>query len=78
MTCESCSMPMLADTDHGASDPANRYCRYCTDAAGVLRPYDAVLADFTALLVRTHGLNEAAARETSAGIMAAQPAWSAR
>ncbi len=78
MTCESCSLPLVADADHGASDPTNRYCRYCTDASGVLRPYDHVLADFTALLVRTHGLNETAARETSAGIMAAQPAWSGR
>ncbi len=78
MTCESCSLPLISPEDHGAGDPANRYCRYCTDAVGTLRPYDAILADFTALLVRTHGLTEAAARETSAGIMATQPAWRGR
>lgn len=78
MTCESCSLPLVNPEDHGASDPTNPYCRYCTDATGGLRPYDAVLADFTALLVRTQGLTPAAAREASAGIMAAQPAWAAR
>lgn len=77
--CESCGLPLTDATEwapHSASPPT--LCRYCTDAAGVLRPYDDVLHDFAALLTRTMGLHADAARTAAIDLMASRPAWAAR
>lgn len=73
--CESCGLPFRTNEERGGGVVDNPYCRYCTDAKGKLRSYDAVLRDFTALIVRTQGLAETQARQAASEVMAQLPAW---
>lgn len=75
-TCESCSLPLTdpAEWAPGSRTPP-RYCRYCTDASGALRPHEDVLHDFAALLTRTMGLHAEAAQAAALDLMSRQPAW---
>jgi hypothetical protein len=73
--CISCGMPLRVPADHAAGDPAKEYCHYCAAPDGSLKSYDEVLAGMIGFLIRTQGLDEAAAARVGREALAAQPAW---
>lgn len=73
--CESCGMPMRATADFGGGNTANRYCVYCTDAAGALKPYEVKLAELTRFVATRMNVGEAAAATIARENLAKMPAW---
>lgn len=73
--CESCGMPMKKTEDFGGGDLTNRYCKYCTDEKGILKPYDIKLEEMTRFIMSRSGAVFEAAQETARQNMAGMPAW---
>jgi hypothetical protein len=73
--CESCGMPMRAQPDFGGGRLDNRYCVYCTEADGRLKPYAVVLDNMKNFAVRMLGVSETEALKIAQEGMAKQPAW---
>ncbi len=73
--CESCGMPMREKSEFGGRDLKNRYCCYCTDETGTLKPYQAVLEGMTAFSVKMQGLDPDQARLAAIEHLAKMPAW---
>jgi hypothetical protein len=75
VSCGSCGFPMEKPEDFALGDPSQPYCRYCTDAAGALLPYETVLAVNARHYVTTQGVSPQAAQIMAAALLAAMPAW---
>ena len=73
--CESCGMPIKTDSDHGASNPDNLYCKFCTNQEGVLKPYEEKVSDFQSLLLKTNDISEEEAILMAKDILKDFPAW---
>ncbi|MBN1366077.1 MAG: hypothetical protein JW976_14835 [Syntrophaceae bacterium] len=73
--CESCGMPMREAKEYGGGNPANKYCVYCTDSKGKLKPYDEVLQGMKAFIMQTMGQTEEQALKTAKANMRKMPAW---
>jgi hypothetical protein len=71
-------MPMRTQEEHAAGDPSRDYCVHCARPDGSKKSYDETLTGMTAFLVKTQGLDPAAARKAAAGMMAELPAWRQR
>ena len=67
MICTRCGLPLSSE-----SGPR---CPECARADGSLAPYEAVLEKLAKTLVRTLGVDEAAASEAAAKTLAALPDW---
>jgi AcrR family transcriptional regulator len=76
--CQSCGMPMSRPEDFGGGDVTNIYCVHCTDAQGVLKPYEVKLEEMAQFIASRSGATIEAARVTAAENMARMPAWSTR
>ena len=74
-TCESCSMPMPAVSDHALGDPASAYCVYCTDELGQLQPFEERFERMTQWTMRQDGLERTVAEERTRAFMRTMPAW---
>ncbi len=72
--CESCGMPLAADSDHALGDPSSPYCHFCAPD-GTLPPAEERLERFTQWSMRQDGLDYAAAREKAIAYMKTMPAW---
>lgn len=73
--CQSCGMPMRNPQDFGGGRPDNRYCVYCTDVEGNLKPYEVVLENMKNFTIRMMGVSENEALKMAQEGMAKQPAW---
>ena len=78
VSCGSCGFPMETAEDFALGDPTQPYCRYCTDEAGSLLPYENVLAANARHYVETQGVNPAAAKMMAAALLASMPVWRER
>lgn len=76
--CISCGMPLRQSEDYPLGDRSKEYCVHCARPDGTLKSYPQALEGMSAFLVRTQGLDAAAAREAARGLMAKMPAWQAR
>lgn len=64
--CKSCRMPL----------PTGTYCPRCTDAHGLLIPFDALHAELThEVMVHNEGMCRADAQDVARRLMARAPAW---
>ncbi len=72
--CESCGMPLAADTDHALADPSIPYCRYCAPE-GTLSAPEERLERFTQWTMREEGLDHDVARVKALAYMKTMPAW---
>ena len=72
--CESCGMPLAADTDHALADPAIPYCHYCAPQ-GILPAAEERLERFTQWTMRQEGLDHDVARAKALAYMKTMPAW---
>ena len=73
--CESCGMPMKKAEDFGGKNIENKYCVYCTDESGSLKPFDQKLKDMTSFIMRTSDLNKEKAEQIAKDTMGKMPAW---
>ena len=73
--CESCGMPMKNQEDFGGSKIENKYCRFCTDAKGNLKPFDEKVKDMTGFIMRTTDLAFEQAQNLAKDNMKKMPAW---
>ena len=78
MKCNACGMPMTNPADHANNDTATAYCTHCARSDGSMKSYDEVLDGMTTFMVRTQGIDEAAARQMAGQAMKNLPAWSDR
>lgn len=72
--CESCGMPLAADSDHALHDPSIPYCGYCAPE-GKLPAAEERLERFTQWTMRQEGLDYEPAREKARAYMKTMPAW---
>jgi hypothetical protein len=73
--CESCGMLMMSLNDHAAKNPRSRYCRYCTNAEGMLQSPQERLEKFTRFIMEDERIPEEKAREKARAQMRKMPAW---
>lgn len=76
--CISCGMPMEKSEDYPLGDSSKDYCVHCARPDGSLQSYEERAAGMAAFIVRTQGLDEAAALSTARAIMSRLPAWEGR
>ncbi len=75
MNCDSCGLPLLEAADHARGDLANPFCRYCTDEAGQLQPFQERFERMTQWAMRQDGLERSAAEARTRQYMRGMPAW---
>ena len=73
--CIACGMPMARPEDFAMKDETKDYCLYCARPDGTMQSYPEKLDGTTRFLIKTQGLDEAAARETAMRLMKKLPAW---
>ncbi len=73
--CISCGMPLEKKEDYPLGDMSKDYCLHCARPDGALKSYDEALAGMSAFMVKTQGLDEAAAGNAAKTLMAKMPAW---
>jgi hypothetical protein len=71
-------MPMEKPEDFALGDPTSLYCRYCTDGAGKLLPYEDVLAMNAQTYIDSQGITPEAATRMAAATLSSMPAWKGR
>lgn len=73
--CESCGMPMSKPEDFGGQNPNNKYCRYCTDEKGILKPFDEKLNDFAEFIMKSNDFGKEQALKIAKENLLKMPAW---
>lgn len=73
--CIACGMPLSAREDHAMGDPAKDYCVHCARPDGTMVSRDEARQGLTAFMVKTQGIDEAAAERAVDHLMAELPAW---
>lgn len=73
--CQSCGMPMHDVDQRGGGISDNRFCVYCTDAAGELRSYQSVLNGMATFMAQSENIPLEKARTKSEAYMTHLPAW---
>jgi len=76
--CIACGMPMNDPADFAGGDESKDYCRYCCKPDGSMHSYEEKLIGMTAFIIKTQGLDEAAARSAAQSMMDQLPAWKDR
>jgi hypothetical protein len=76
--CIACGMPMEKAADFAQGDSTRDYCVHCARTDGSMRSYDETVTGMTGFMVRTQGLDEAAARKTAIDLLSTLPAWKGR
>ncbi|MGE5494473.1 MAG: zinc ribbon domain-containing protein [Burkholderiales bacterium] len=74
-TCIACGMPMKDPSDFAMGDESRDYCKYCARPDGSMQSYDEKKQSMTAFIIKTQGLDEKAAEDAAAAMMAKLPAW---
>jgi len=74
-TCIACGMPMNQPSDYAMQDESKNYCRYCARPDGSMQSYDEKLVSMTDFIVKTQGLDRAAAQNAAKDMLANLPAW---
>jgi hypothetical protein len=73
--CIACGMPMSKPEDYPSGDESKAYCVHCARPDGSMQSYAEKAAGMAGFIVRTQGLDEAAALEAAKAAMARLPAW---
>lgn len=73
--CESCGMPMKKIEEFGGQNPENKYCCYCTDSKGNLKPFDEKLNDFKTFIMKSNDFGEEQALKIAKENLLKMPAW---
>lgn len=73
--CIACGMPMNKKEDYAMGDESKDYCKYCMREDGTMQSYEEKLKGMTEFIVKTQGIDEAAANKAAKGMMSKLPAW---
>ncbi len=73
--CIACGMPLSAPEDHAMGDPSKDYCVHCARPDGTMVSREEARLGLTAFMVKTQGIDEAAALQAVDQLMAELPAW---
>jgi hypothetical protein len=73
--CIACGMPMEAASDFAQADATKDYCVHCARPDGTMRSYTEAVTGMAGFMVRTQGIDEAAARKAAIDLMSTLPAW---
>ncbi len=73
--CGSCGMPLESAEDFAPGNTAGDLCRYCTDTAGKLLPFDKILDMNVKYYMESQGITEAAASTMALEFLKTLPAW---
>lgn len=73
--CIACGMPMKNDEDFAMGDATKDYCKFCARPDGTMQSYDEKLKGMTNFIVKTQGLDKAAATAAAKSMMDKLPAW---
>ncbi len=76
--CIACGMPLTKPEDFSLGDATKDWCLHCANEDGSMKGYDEVLVGMTWFLTQSQGLDQGAAREAAASMMAQLPAWKDR
>ena len=74
-SCSSCAMPMEKTEDFALGDSRRDLCRYCTDEAGNLLPFEKILEANANYYVESQGVTQSAAIKMASELLKNQPAW---
>jgi hypothetical protein len=77
-TCIACGMPMESPSDFAMGDIEKDYCVHCARPDGSMQSYPEKLANMSAFIVRTQGLDVAVAENAARSMMARLPAWQSK
>lgn len=77
-SCIACGMPMQKKEDFAMGDQTKDYCRYCARPDGSMQNYEEKLESMTHFVVRTQGMDPAAAKAAAREMLSALPAWKDR
>ena len=75
MNCQSCGMPMGEDKQHGAGDPKNPFCVFCTDEKGKLKTREQISTGMAAFFMRKRRMDADVAEKFVDDYMKKMPAW---
>lgn len=73
--CISCGMPMSKLEDHALGDPTKDYCLHCARPDGTMVSREEARRGLTDFMVKTQGIDGAAAGQAVTELMARLPAW---
>ena len=73
--CIACGMPMTKPADYPSEDETKDYCVYCAKPDGTMQSYPEKLESMTEFMIRTQGLDPAAAHDVAQRTLAKLPAW---
>lgn len=74
-TCISCGMPMTKPVDYPNGDTTKDYCVHCARADGSMQSFEEKRISMAEFIMRTQGLDDAAALRAAEAHMRKQPAW---
>ena len=74
-SCYSCGMPLEKLSDHALGDINQKFCSFCTDGQGNLKPYEEILKEMANFLVHSQGIDQSAALKIADDILIKQPEW---
>ena len=75
--CIACGMPLHGTEDHAMGDPTKDYCQHCARPDGTMVSREEARLGLTSFMVKTQGIDEAAAQQAVDQLMAELPAWKA-
>lgn len=73
--CDSCGMLMMDLVDYAAKNPRAKYCRYCTNAEGMLQSVEERKAKLAQFIMEDEGVSEEEAHKKAIEQMRKMPAW---
>jgi hypothetical protein len=73
--CESCGMRMDAREKFGGGLWGNRYCVYCCDERGQLKPKEKILRQLTHYFMQSKKLGQEEAEKEAQAHLSKMPKW---
>jgi hypothetical protein len=75
--CIACGMPMQQKSDFAMGDESKDYCVYCANEDGTMHSFEQKKSGLTDFIIKTQGLDPAAAESAALSMMRNLPAWEA-
>jgi TPP-dependent pyruvate/acetoin dehydrogenase alpha subunit len=73
--CIACGMPMKEKSDFAMGDESKDYCAHCANEDGTMHTFAQKKESLTNFIIKTQGLDHAAAEGAALSMMKKLPAW---
>jgi hypothetical protein len=74
-TCIACGMPMKDPSEFACGDTSRDYCVHCARPDGSMQSFEEKCAGLTMFIMKTQGVDRAAALSVAESMMKKLPAW---